>query len=273
MLPETPFFEASVDGFFGRGFDLISFGWLFFTLSGFWLVFSFFNPTEITKLVNFDENTPDNLLREKTGKDHQIKRDFSLLHLKYEYKTGWLSFGLLNLLILLFNFIDIFYLLSGQLPNDVSYSAFVHQGVNTLILSIVLAITLVMYFFRGNLNFFRNNRKLKIMAYLWILQNILLLGATAYKNGLYIAEYGLTYKRIGVYCYLLLALAGLITTYIKVYQVKTNWFLVRKNAWIFYAVMIIATFFNWARIVTAYNLDKFQGEKNRYSLPDFPSGY
>lgn len=36
----NPVFEASVDSFLGRSFDLISFGWLFFTLSGFWLVFS-----------------------------------------------------------------------------------------------------------------------------------------------------------------------------------------------------------------------------------------
>jgi len=264
----NPVFHASVDGFLGRSFDMISFGWLFFTLSGFWLMFSFFNQTVVGKLVSFDESTPDQLYRKKGVSIG----DFNLLHLKYEHKTGWISFGLLNLLLFLFNFIDVAYLLAGKLPEGVSYSAFVHQGVNTLILSIILAITIVMYFFRGNLNFFKSNHKLKVMAYAWILQNAMLLMTTAYKNGLYITEYGLTYKRIGVYFYLLLALGGLLTTYIKVYQVKTNWFLFRKNAWVCYAVMITATLFNWSGIVTTYNLEKLKQKKTDIaylvSLPD-----
>lgn len=253
----NPIFEASISHFLGSSFDMISFGWVFFTVGGFWLIFSFFYQTQLTKLVYFDNNTSDPLSRKRQRKT----QSFNPLFLKYEHKAGWISLGLLNLLILLFNLIDAIYLMSGKLPDGLSYSAFVHQGVNTLILSILLAITLVMYFFRGNLNFFKNNQHLKLMAYVWILQNIVLLMATAYKNGIYIAEYGLTYKRIGVYFYLLLALAGLLTTYVKVYTIKTNWYLVRKNAWIFYTAVLVATFFNWSGIVTSYNLNKFQGEK------------
>ena len=146
---------------------------------------------------------------------------------------GGYCLPLLNGLLLFFHISDIFYLITDRLPEGMSYTEYLHQSVNTLILSIVLAIAIVMYFFRGNLNFWQNNRRLKTLTYLWIAQNGVLVLTTAYKNFLYIEGWhGLTHKRIGVYVYLLLTMIGLITTYIKVEKVKSNWYLFRQNAWL-----------------------------------------
>jgi Leucine-rich repeat (LRR) protein len=72
---------------------------------------------------------------------------------------------------------------------------------------------------------------------------------------LYIAAYGLTYKRIGVYVYLLLSAIGLITTFIKILKIKSNHFLFRVNGWLFYGILIVACFFQWDILITQYNIN------------------
>jgi hypothetical protein len=229
----------------------ISAEWFTFTLLGFLLLFGFFYQTAIDSLTEHDLLSHDQLRRKRSG----IKRFFKLPALRTEYQLGWLSFALLNALLLFVNGIDFYYLLiSKSLPEGVEYAGYVHQGVYALIFSIVLAIAVILYYFRGNLNFYRQNRLLKALAYVWILQNILLVATTAAKTSLYIAEYSLTHKRIGVYVYLLLTVTGLVITFIKIYGVKNNWFLFRKTTWAFYVVLVLATAVNWSRFITQYNL-------------------
>jgi hypothetical protein len=130
----------------------------------------------------------------------------------------------------------------------------VHQGTGTVIVSIVIAISIILFYFRGTLNFSEQSKTIKVLAYLWIAQNVFMLISTGFRNDLYIAEYGLTYKRIGVYIYLLLASIGLVTTFIKILKLKSNHFLFRSNGWLFYGVLIIACFVNWDVMITWYNI-------------------
>ena len=229
--------------------DFVSFGWVVFTLLGAYLLLVFFYPVAIRRLVQRDLSSADELQRKR-----QKRYNTNPIGLRLEYRAAWLLFVLLNGLLWVFNAVDMFYLLTGRLPEGVTHSNFVHQGVNMLIVSVVLAIAVVMYFFRGNLNFLRNNQRLRVVAYVWIVQNAVLIGTTASKNFSYIGEFGLTYKRIGVYVYLILTLIGLITTFIKVRDIKSNWFLLRKNAWLFYTVLIIFSTVDWGRAITRYNV-------------------
>ena len=230
--------------------NFISGWWMLFTSFGAYLLLPFFYPVAIRPLIRLDATTPDVLQRSK----HHRAYGFSPVGLRYEYRSAWWLFLMLNGLLFLFNAVDIFYLITLRLPAGVSHSDFVHQGVNTLIISVVLAIVVVMCFFRGNLNFLRNNHRLKLAAYLWIVQNAILIGATASRKFSYISDYGLAYKRIGVYVCLLLTLIGLITTYIKVREVKSNWFLLRKNAWVLYVVLVLLSAIDWNRTITRHNM-------------------
>ncbi|MGV3538427.1 MAG: DUF4173 domain-containing protein, partial [Rufibacter sp.] len=231
-------------------FDFISLPWIFFTLLGGWLLVGFFKPLAIEQLALVDQAAPNVL--------HRIKRPWlqavKLLGLKYEYRTGYLLLVLLNVLILVFNLSDSYYLTVGELPEEVSFSEYLHQGVNTLILSILMAIAVLLVLFRGNLNFYSKNKALKALAYLWLTQNVLLVAITLSKNTLYIMEFGLTYKRIGVYTYLTLTAIGLLFSYLKIKNVQTNWYLFRKNAWAVYLVLVVASCINWDRLITTYNL-------------------
>ena len=252
----NPAFQAFFNSI---SFDFISIGWVFFTLLGGYLLFAFFFPTPLQKLVAADAQAPNVLQRQRRPRPFTL---VNMIGLRHEYRSGWLLFALLNGLLLFFHVSDIFYLITDRLPEGMSYTEYLHQSVNTLILSIVLAIAIVMYFFRGNLNFWQNNRRLKLLTYLWIAQNGVLVLTTAYKNFLYIdGWHGLTHKRIGVYVYLLLTMIGLITTYIKVEKVKSNWYLFRQNAWIFYFVLVAFTAVNWSRVITHYNLDHLATDK------------
>ena len=239
--------------------SFISWEWLGFAFTGFLLLFGTFFPQVFASLT-FDEKQPDQLLRSRLPRPG----DWSLTVLKREFQTGRLLLVLLNLLLLLVNALDfVFLLLLPDKTAAVNATDSLHQSVNSLILSIVLAIAVMLYYFRGNLNFFSQNRPLKILAYCWIFQNALLVLLTLYKNFSYIQEGGLTHRRIGVYVYLLLTFIGLVLTFWKVLTAKSNWFLFRTNAWLFYMVLVLSTFFNWDRMIVDYNLQA------RFNKPQF----
>ncbi len=120
--------------------------------------------------------------------------------------------------------------------------------------SIVIAIVLILYFFRGNLNFFEHNKKIKVLTYLWIGLNVLLIAFTTYKNYGYVEALGLTYKRIGVFVYLLLTLTGLFTTFIKLANLKSFAYLARTNFATLFFLLTVSAAVPWNRLVTGYNL-------------------
>jgi hypothetical protein len=129
-----------------------------------------------------------------------------------------------------------------------------------------MAIAIILFYFRGALNFYEKSKTIKMLAYVWIAQNVFMILSTMYRNNVYVTEYGLTYKRIGVYVYLLLTCAGLITTFIKIAKVKTNAYLFRVNGWIFYSVLIIAAFINWDRFIAEVNITKAKQVQTDYLL-------
>ncbi|GAA4302677.1 hypothetical protein GCM10023183_14520 [Nibribacter koreensis] len=174
--------------------------------------------------------------------------------LKNELKTGVLLLALLNGLLFVFILSDAYYLFIGDLPEGIPYSEYLHQGVYTLIFTILLAIAILLYLFRENLNFYSKNQSLKKLAYVWLGLNMVLVLLTLTKNSIYITGTGLTYKRIGVYTYLILTGIGLIFSYIKVSKVKTNWYLFRMNGWAVYVLLVVFSTVNWDRVLTRFNL-------------------
>ena len=247
--------------------DFISFNWIVFTLTGVFLLYGFFYQRKLESLSNWDERP--GMLEKKEY--NLLKIGGKYLNLADENFSGIVLFVLLNLLVLIVNLGDVnFLLITKKLPDGMSYSEFVHQGINALIASIIIAIAIVLFYFRGGLNFFAKSKTIKVLACIWILQNAFMIYSTSCRNTLYIAEYGLTFKRIGVYVYLMLALTGLLTTLIKIIKAKSNSFLFRVNGWVFYAFLIILSFPNWDRIVTGYNV---QNNKTEYPSYMFSLSY
>lgn len=234
--------------------DFISAGWIFFTLGGLCLMYGFFYHKNISAISNKDQMASDSLFAGNTYGNNSF---INFLNIDNEKLSGIILLLLLNLLLFTVNILDVNFLwFDGVLPKDLSYSAFVHQGTGALISSIIIAILIILYYFRGDLNFYKGNKSLKLLAALWIIQNAFMIISTAYRNNLYINEYSLTFKRIGVYIWLLLVLIGLITTFVKILKAKSNWYLFRINGWLFYAVLLFSCFINWDVMVTNFNIKR-----------------
>jgi Domain of unknown function (DUF4173) len=178
-----------------------------------------------------------------------------VLALKNENTVGIVSLILLNILLLAVNAIDIGYLwFNFTYTPGVNLSDLTHQGTELLIVSIVLAMSVLLFFFRGNLNFYGRNKWLKLGAYGWIVQNVLLVISVFIRDYYYIARLGLSYKRIGIFFFLVMVLTGLITVFIKINKSKTGYFLCRINAWMAVLLLVIGSSVNWDVYIAKYNI-------------------
>ncbi len=238
-------------------FSFINIQWLLVSILGYYLLSNISKPVRVDPATTYDLNTGNSL---------NIKGNIAEEKLKKENQLGFILISLLNILIIFFIITDITYLIS---TNDLRASAFsnqVHNGINTLIASIIIAIIIILYFFRGNLNFYKDNKNLKTVTYAWIILNLMLIINIAIKDCQYIYYFGFTYKRIGVLIYLLLTMIGLFTTSIKVKQIKNFWYLFRVNTLTAFTILIVSSTINWDNYITYYNLNYAQSMDFNYLL-------
>ena len=76
---------------------------------------------------------------------------------------------------------------------------------------------------------------------------------TIYRNHSYIFVFGLTYKRIGVDVYLLLAMIGLALVIWKLVQQRSNSFVARAFGWACFLVLSLSAPIHWDRLIFNYN--------------------
>jgi len=187
--------------------------------------------------------------------DFSPKR-FRSLDLRKEFLAAGAVFGLVNLLLLVVNAIDINWLWFGFAPSlGFDLAQFVHEGTYVLIFSILLAMGIVLWFFRRNLNFYGPGLPwLRGGATVWVVQNAVLAVSVGLRNYYYILHSGLAYKRIGVCFFLLLVFFGLATVLLKVWQRRSAYSLIRLNALALYAALLLLAAGNWEIWIARYNL-------------------
>ena len=135
-----------------------------------------------------------------------------------------------------------------------------------MIVAIIFTIITVLAGFGSDRLFDPQSRKSVLLAYAWIGQTLIMVLSTAYRNLIYVMEYDLTQKRLGVWLYLILCAVGLITTIILLNKKKTTWYLFRANATICLAILVVTTPVHWDRIIMDYNLH-YAG--NNIDIPDY----
>ncbi len=228
--------------------DFISIFWIFFTLGGFFLVYAFLNHKTIYSVETWENN-----LAIKNGiasQENEVVKQYDV-----ERFAGLLLFILLNAMLVILNVGDIQTLyFNGGLPKNVSHSDFVHDGVGVIIFSILIATSLIMFLFRKEFTSIKNNKALVACVFLWIGQNILMLSSTAFRNQIYIHDYNFTYKRIGVYVWLVLAIIGLLIMFWRIYKKQSNWYLIRTNGAVWFTVLVFSSVINWDLLITNYNI-------------------
>lgn len=206
------------------------------------------------RIIEKDQSLSDNLTRIR----NRTSRNFKPTALKNEFKAGVFLLGVLNLILLLVNIIDINWVWFNFEWEGQFLKQFVHEGTYLLILSILISIVLVLYFFKRNLNFYRNNKTLRILSYIWLAQNAILTISVGIRNTYYISKFSLAYKRIGVIFFLILTLYGLFTVYKKVKNKKTTSYLVRANFKALFVLLVVSSCINWDIVIARYNFKHYQ---------------
>jgi len=142
----------------------------------------------------------------------------------------------------------------AKTPNQLSEET--HERVIAVILSIVMAILVIMFYFKSTFNFDPKAGVMKILVKIWIILNTVLVISAMLKNLEYIVNYGFTYKRLGVCAFLILSIVGLLLTFIKIQMKKRNAYLFNAMTWYFYGTVLVCSYINWGGIVTSQNVNR-----------------
>ncbi len=240
-----------------------------FLLLGSFLVIGFLYNRNIKIFVNFEKSFIDKLLMNTEGKAYsriypetgEPKNEFpdriiNAIPPAGERRTGIILIAMVNVLLLILNIIDIRFTWFSFDPKEINNLAYyVHEGTYALIFSIVLSMAILLFFFRGGVNFFEKNKPIKYFAYLWIIQNAVMTVSVAIRNYHYIEYYyALSYKRIGVMIFLILTFIGLVTMFLKITNKWTLFKLVKVNCWAVVIVFLGMSAASWDVEIAKYNL-------------------
>ncbi|PWN58214.1 DUF4153 domain-containing protein [Chryseobacterium viscerum] len=219
---------------------------------GFFIAFNYWNYA-VEKLIYKNNYFLDNDFQ----KDSQTpKSTYSFLDLDAERMSGVISFVLLNILLVFFIITYNYEQFYEAVKTPVQLSEETHERVNAVIMSIVMAILVIMFYFKSGFNFDPKAGLLKILAKIWIFLNAILVLSAALKNYEYIVNYAFTYKRLGVFAFLLLSIVGLVLTFIKIQKRKRNIFLVNMMVWYLYGTILVCSYFNWGGFITSQNIKR-----------------
>jgi len=216
---------------------------------GFFIAFNYWNFA-VERFIYKSNRLLDNNFGEK---DKIQKATYSFLDLDAERMSGVISLFALNILLVFFIITYNYEQFYESVKSPVKLSEETHERVNAVILSIIMSILVIMFYFKSNFNFDPKAGLMKMLAKVWIFLNAVLVISAMVKNSEYIINYGFTYKRLGVYAFLILALIGLVTTFIKIQKQKRNVFLFNTMAWYIYGVILVCSYINWGGIITSEN--------------------
>lgn len=226
--------------------DFINFNFILFSIFSLLVIFGLIRNQRVKLIENWENNLYQSSKIEKTTSE-----------LFHQHRAFLWLFLILNTMILLINLLDVKYLyLDFKLPEGLTHKKFVHNGVGSLIFSILFGLGLILYQIR-----FKNKNELsygliRMLVYTWLVQNIIMLVSTTIRNHIYITDALLTYKRIGVYYWLLLCFIGLCATFIKIHFSKTTGLLVKQCSIIIYIILTLSSTIDWDEQIGNYNLNK-----------------
>ncbi|CAM3666764.1 DUF4153 domain-containing protein [Flavobacterium chungbukense] len=235
--------------------DIDIFQLVLISILGFYISFSFWNYWVPDVCYEYNSKLNNNFTNVSEVKNQST---FSFLDLDFERKSGVITLFLLNIMLLVFigtyNYEQFFEVLEKN-----NLSSDTHERVNAVIFSILMAVGVIMFYFKGDFNFDEEASSLKKLAKIWLGLNVVLIISAIIKNSEYVSFFGLTYKRLGVYAFLILAIIGLVVSFQKISKQKTNAFLFNQMIWYFYGTILLCSYVNWGSLITNYNISVNKG--------------
>lgn len=241
----------------------ISIGKLILFVIGFVIGLFFIAKFSFEKLIKKDFQVTTNLVRKRTKQNPLKFLNRKLLRVNY---VGIGLFILLNILILTINYLDIKYIWLDFKWNGGFLKDMVHQGTYLLIVAVLISMAISLYYLNSNLVFLKNNKQLKTLIIIWLVQNIIMIVSVAYRNSYYIKFFALAYKRIFVYYFLAACFVGIISIIFKTIKSKNISFLLVTNSISVYVIFLSATLINWDKVIAKYNFSNYKTAYIHYSF-------
>jgi len=177
--------------------------------------------------------------------------------------------GLLNSLFCCVNTIDVVYLWARQaLPGGVSYSAFVHQGVSSLIMATLFSAILLAGMFQQARSV-SAWMPLRLLGLVWIGQNLMLLAGLFLRVKLYVYAFDLTVTRVNLVLFLALVAAGFGLLAIRVWRQRTLGWLLHANMVATFFLFYTVQFLDTEGFVAPYNVNLWKNSNEMRAL-DLP---
>ncbi|WOO41823.1 DUF4173 domain-containing protein [Rubellicoccus peritrichatus] len=174
-----------------------------------------------------------------------------------------------NILFLLTNSLDVSHLwFSQSLPAGIGFSQYVHEGVGSLNLAVVLsAIVLTLVFQQGG--DVSKSKWIKLLALIWIIQNLFLVLGVYLRLKLYIDAHWLTPKRVYVGIFLLLVVTGYILLGWHIFKSRSVKRLLFRNAFAVCALFYLIQLVNVPALVADYNFAQWKQTPEHFIGRDF----
>jgi hypothetical protein len=164
----------------------------------------------------------------------------------------------LNALFFAVNTIDVIYLWQrAAVPEGVLPKAYLHEGVNSLIVATVLAGIVLTFLFQQSASV-TQSRTLKALAFTWVAQNLVLIAGVFLRLKLFVEMEEMTEKRVYVACFLLLVTAGFVCLCLHVWRGRAASQLIWRNAAATFVLFFVLQFLNVAGWICRWNLERWQ---------------
>jgi hypothetical protein len=175
-------------------------------------------------------------------------------------------FVALNAMFFAVNTIDVIYLwgrkTGAALPEEVTFSEFVHQGVYSLIFAVLLSAVVIAVIFQQEARV-TSHRAVKSLAWLWIVQNLILIAGVLLRLKLYVDAYQLSELRVYVGCFLLLVTVGFGLLALHIAQSGSLGTLIWRNTLAAFALFFLVQFPDVAGRVARFNVRQWNAEPAR----------
>lgn len=164
------------------------------------------------------------------------------------------SLILFNVLFAAQSGLDALYLWGhAALPDGVTYAAYAHRGAYPLVVTALLAAAFVLVAMRPG-GPAEKSPVIRVLVYIWVGQNVLLVASSILRLDIYVAIYFLTYWRIAAFIWMGLVALGLVLIVARIVLNRSNLWLVGANLIALTSVLYITSLVNFDAIIADYNL-------------------
>ncbi|HEV7401344.1 MAG TPA: DUF4173 domain-containing protein [Chthoniobacteraceae bacterium] len=164
--------------------------------------------------------------------------------------------GVLNVLFCYVNTLDVVYLWEkAKLPVGVNRSEFLHEGVQSLTIAVLLSAVILVALFQQKLAV--GSRALQVLATAWVVQNLVVISGVCKRVALYVGDYDLSLLRVGVLLFLALVIAGYVLLAVYFWSGKGLGWLLRANVLATFGLFFVVQFIDLDAAVAQYNVDRW----------------